>query len=217
VSDEADDAALLERARNGDFAAFDRLVGRHERRLYATALAIVRRREDAEDVVQATFLSALEHLAEFRGEAAFGTWVTRIATNAALKVLRRRRAVGPAPSGADGEDDDPLAPPEFIAPWRDDPARIVERRELRAILDEAVAELPEKLRIVFVLRDMAGLDTEETAAAAGISVANAKVRLLRARLALRERLTRVFGDEGARLERRHRHERGERAGGGGAP
>lgn len=208
-----EDAALVERARAGDFEAFERLAARHERRLYAVAMGIVRRREDAEDVVQTALLKALEHLPGFRGDAAFGTWVTRIATNAALHILRARRSApvagatgGGGGAGADGEGGLPL--PEFIAPWRDDPVRTVEAKELRGILDRAAGKLPEKLRLVFVLRDVAELSTRETADALGLSVANVKVRLLRARLILREELTRVFGDEAARVERplHHRHE-----------
>ncbi len=194
------DLSLVSRARAGDYAAFEELVTRHERRLYGIALRIVRRPEDAEDAVQTAFLGALEHLGEFREEASFAAWITRIATNAAIKVLRKRRGLPVAPppaAGGDGEGDIPH--PEFIADWRDEPARLVEGREIRRILEEAIDGLPENHRLVFVLRDVAGRSVEETAEALGISRANVKVRLLRARLALREKLTRAFGDPERRV------------------
>lgn len=213
-----EERALVERARAGDFEAFDGLVARHERRLYALALRIVRRAEDAEDAVQSAFLAAMEHLADYRGEAAFGTWVTRIATNAALRLLRKRKGPGGAAfesaSGGGGEDQGETPPPELIADWRDDPVKTVERRELRRILDEAADGLSEKLRLAFLLRDVAGLSTEETAAALGITEATVKVRLLRARLQLREKLTRVFGDEATRVERPRDHDHDHGGGGG---
>ncbi len=210
--DAADDRALVARAKAGDFSAFDELVARHERRIYSVAFGIVRRREDAEDAVQTAFLNALEHLGEFREEASFSTWITHIAVNAALKLLRKRRglpvAAGYAGAGEDEEGDIPH--PEFVADWRDEPSRILEGREHRRIIEEAIEGLPEKHRLVFVLRDVAGKSVEETAEALGISRANVKVRLLRARLALRERLTRAFGDEARRAVLTHRHEGDER-------
>lgn len=200
------DAELVHRARSGAFEAFDELVRRHERRLYALAMGIVRKNEDAEDAVQTAFLHALEHLEEFRGEAPFGAWISRIAANSALQILRKRRGLPTValPGSDDPADDLPL--PEYIADWRDSPVDILEREELRRLLDGAVAELPEGHRLVFLLRDVAGLSTAETALELGLGEANVKVRLLRARLALRERLTRTFGDESRRVERpRHPH------------
>jgi len=192
-----EDRPLVESARAGDFTAFEGLVARHERRLFAVAYRILGNRHDAEEVVQQTFLTVVEHLAEFRGDARFGTWLARIATNHALALLRRRsvretlplREDAPADSYAD------LPHPQFIAQWSETPDEIASRRETRRLLDEAMQSLDEKYRLVFVLRDVQGLSTAETAEALGISQANVKVRLLRARLMLRERLTRVFGDQ----------------------
>lgn len=203
---DGEEHALLARAKAGDFSAFEQLVSRHERRVYAIALRLVGP-GDAEDVVQTTFLSALEHLDGFREEASFGTWVARIATNAALKALRRRRDKGTVSIDTPAEDGDgPLPHPELIAPWKDDPVKLVERRELRRILDEAIAALPERQREAFVLREIAGLSVEETAQALEITPANVKVRDFRARLMLREMLTRVFGDASKRVVRSHREE-----------
>ena len=199
------DGPLVERARGGDFEAFDELVIRYERPLYKLAVRIVQNTHDAEEVVQGAFLSALEHLGNFQGHSTFQTWVTRIATNGALKVLRKRRGLPLAASGSGGDEDEPLPHPEFIAPWRDDPGQIAERAETRMILDGALARLDEKYRLVFVLRDVEGFSTDEAAEALGITAGNVKVRLLRARLMLREELTRVFGDGEKRMAP-HAHE-----------
>jgi RNA polymerase sigma-70 factor (ECF subfamily) len=189
------DAEDLARAREGSYEAFERLVARHERTIYAVAMRITRRPEDAEDVVQQTFLSLVEHLDAFAGQSMFRTWLLKIVTNHALKILRKRRGL-PAVSLNAGpeEDSDPLPHPQFIAPWRDDPAQIALRHETRQLLEEAMDQLDEKYRLVFILRDIEGLSTDDTAELLGLTPANVKVRLLRARLMLRERLTRVLGD-----------------------
>ncbi|RME75656.1 MAG: sigma-70 family RNA polymerase sigma factor [Planctomycetota bacterium] len=195
----SDEAALVARARAGDFAAFDELVTRHEGRVYAIARHLVGP-VDAEDVVQQTFLSALEHLDGFREEASFGTWVGRIASRAALKLLRKQRRERSLPVGDDGAV---LPHPELIAPWKENPLERVQQRELRAQLDEAIEALPPQHREVFVLRELAGLSVRETAQALGISESNVKVRHFRARMALREALTRRFGDLSRRLQPGH--------------
>jgi RNA polymerase sigma-70 factor (ECF subfamily) len=203
---------LVARARGGDLAAFEALIAPHEQRLYALARHLVGA-EEAADALQSGVLSALESFPGFRGESAFGTWLTRVVTNAALKLLRTRRS-RPAVSLDALGDDAEIPRPEFVADWREDPIRTVERRELRRVLDEAIAALPEIHRVVFVLRDVAGLSVAETAKELDISEANVKVRLLRARLALRERLTRKFGDESRRVEvprDGHEHHRKEDA------
>lgn len=207
------DGPLVRRAKEGDYRAFEELVSRHERRLYNLAARLLRQREDAENAVQTAFLNVLEHLDDFREESSFATWITRITTNAALNVLRKRRGIETVPLRETGSDDEEgeIPHPEYIADWRGDPARIVEENELRRILDEAIIALPEKLRLVFVLRDVEGLGVRETAQALGIGEANVKVRLLRARLALREKLTRVFGDETKRILHAGHHEGGDPA------
>lgn len=202
------DAVLVARAKAGDFDAFELLVNGHERRLYSLAMRIVRQREEAEDVVQSAFVSALEHLSGFREESSFGTWIATIVTHAALKVLRKRKGLDTTSlEAATEEDDDGDIPhPEYIADWRDEPQKILERRELRKVLDEAIESLSEKYRLVFLLRDIEELSVEETSRTLGITESNVKVRLLRARLMLRERLTRLFGDESKRVERGHQHQ-----------
>jgi RNA polymerase sigma-70 factor (ECF subfamily) len=197
-----DDAELVRRAKAGELSAFEALTARHEQRVYALALRMLHNEHDAEDVTQQTFLSALENLAGFREEARFSTWLLRIATHAALKVLRKRRGldvVSLDEATQPDPDTDHIPHPEYIADWRESPERLVQNRETRRLIEEALAELDEKHRLVFLLRDVQGLSVRETAEVLGITEVNVKVRLLRARLQLRERLTRAFGDPARRL------------------
>jgi RNA polymerase sigma-70 factor (ECF subfamily) len=162
----------------------------------------VRQEQDAEDVTQQTFLSALEHLGAFREEASFATWLFRIATHAALKVLRKPKGLETISldEATDPAGDEGAVPhPEFIADWRQSPEQLAQQNETRRFVEEALGRLDEKHRLVFVLRDVEGLSIKETAEALGLSEANVKVRLLRARLQLREELTRAFGDEAKRI------------------
>lgn len=200
---------LLERARQGDLAAFEALVERLQPRVYSLARRILGPCPEAEDVTQETFLSVLEHLEQFRGESSVATWVLRIATNHALRVLRKRRGLPTvALEVASGQDDQdmPLPHPEYIAQWRDNPEELAHRSEVRQLIKQALAELDDKYRIVFVLRDIEGLSVQETAELLGLTEANVKVRLLRARLQLRERLTRALGDESTRVFPSHVHQ-----------
>ena len=193
------DQELVARAQagDGDLAAFEELVQRHERQVYTLALRMLRHQQDAEDVTQQTFLSALEHLKGFRGEASFSTWLLRIATHAALKIIRKRNGletISLDDATTPREEDGAIPHPEYIADWSQSPADLVHRGEVRQLLEEALAELDEKHRLVFLLRDVEGLSIKETAETLDLSEANTKVRLLRARLQLRERLTRTLGD-----------------------
>ena len=202
-----EDRPLVQRAKSGDFEAFELLVSKYERRLFSVALRIVGRQHDAEEVVQQTFVSVIEHLADFREQSKFYTWLMRIGTNHALALVRKRavRATVPLADDRSGDSYAEVPHPEYIAQWTETPEEIASRGETRRLLSEAMDELDEKYRLVFVLRDVQGLSTAETAEALGISVSNVKVRLLRARLMLRERLTRVFGDEATRLVPGHDH------------
>ncbi|HEY3318976.1 MAG TPA: sigma-70 family RNA polymerase sigma factor [Planctomycetota bacterium] len=196
----------MRRAQSGDFDAFEQLVLKYEKDLFALASYIVTSVADAEEVVQETFLNALEHLHDYRGEATFRTWVTRIATNLSLKVLRARKSHGEVSSSGSEDEDSPVAHPEFIAHWRDDPVRLAVNNETREILRTAIKELPEKYRVVFLLRDVEELSVQEAADTLGLTIENVKVRLMRARLMLRERLTRAFGDEATRMTPDHSHD-----------
>ncbi|MEO2089916.1 MAG: sigma-70 family RNA polymerase sigma factor [Gemmataceae bacterium] len=202
--DSSTDLALLHRAQLGEFAAFEELVTRLQPRVYRLARRMLGESHDAEDVTQQTFLSLVEHLDGFRGESSVVTWVLRIAANHALKLLRKRRGLPTVPLAEADDGYADLPHPQSIAPWRDDPADLAGRHETRRLIDRALTDLDDKYRAVFVLRDVEGFSVKETADLLGISEANVKVRLLRARLALREKLTATFGDEAARV-RPHSH------------
>jgi RNA polymerase sigma-70 factor (ECF subfamily) len=196
ISQEADDA-LVRRAQAGEMDAFEALTSRHEQRVYSLALRMLRQVQDAEDVTQQTFLSVLEHLDGFRGEASFANWLLRIATHAALKVIRKRiglPTISLEEATGEPEDVHAVPHPEFIADWRQSPEELAQQNETQRLLDEALARLDEKHRLVFLLRDVEGLSVKETADALGLGESNVKVRLLRARLQLREQLTRTLGD-----------------------
>ena len=205
---EITDAELVSRAKAGDLDAFEALINRYEQRVYGLALRMLRQEQDAEDVTQQTFLSVLENLEGFRGESSFSTWVLRIASHAALKIIRKRKGLNTVSleETTESSDDFSSVPhPEFIADWRQSPEHLVELNEVRRLLDDALTRLEEKHRLVFLLRDIEGLSIQETAAALDVSEANVKVRLLRARLQLREALTRVLGDPARQLIRSHHH------------
>jgi RNA polymerase sigma-70 factor (ECF subfamily) len=204
------DTQLVTAAKGGDLAAFEELTTRHERQIYSLAHRILKNPHDAEDVTQQAFLSAVENLGKFREESSFATWLYRIATFAALKVIRKRKGLATVSleeTTEPREDYDSIPHPEYIADWKQSPEQLVEQNETRRLLDEALAKLDEKHRLVFVLRDVEGLSVNETAAALSLSESNVKMRLLRARLQLREELTRTLGDPAKRLERgHHRHD-----------
>jgi len=208
IAPETPDADLVRRAKAGNLDAFEALATRHEQRVYFLAMRMLRQAEDAEDVTQETFLSALENLDGFRGEASFSTWLLRIASHAALKVVRKRKGlemVSLEASTEASEQYDSVPHPEFIADWRQSPEQLVHQNEIQRLLDDALSRLDEKHRLVFLLRDVEGLSIRETAEALGLSETNTKVRLLRARLQLREQLTQTLGDPATRIERRQHH------------
>jgi len=190
-----DDAVLVTQTREGDARAFSELVRRYESKVFRLAQHVTQNREDAEDVLQETFLKAYEHLDQFRGDAKFYTWIVRIAVNQALMKLRRRKgdkAVSLDETIDTGED----TIVREIASWDEDPEQRFSREEIGDILDKAVESLEPIYRSVFVLRDIEDLSTEETAEALDLSVPAVKSRLLRARLQLREKLTRYFKHKG---------------------
>lgn len=197
------DLPLVRQSLAGDYDAFEQLVNRYEKRVYSLALRIVRNDADAQDVTQATMLAMLEKLDTFSQASTFSAWLLRIATNEALYLLRKRKVRQAQSLDAADGDREPLPHPDLIARWKQDPQELASRSEIRALIDRALDELDEKYRLVFLLRDVQGLSTEETAEALGISPANAKVRLLRARLMLREKLTAVLGDPDTAM--RHSH------------
>ena len=190
-----DEAALVQRAREGDDTAFEGLVQQYQRKIYRLALNITQNDEDAEDVLQDAFLKAYTNLGKFHGDSKFYTWIVRIAVNEALMKLRKRRGDKMVSLDEEIELGEEAVTRE-IAVWDGNPEQTYSREELRKLLDEAIQSLKPTFRSVFQLRDVEELSTEETAEALELSVPAVKSRLLRARLQLRERLTRQFKRKG---------------------
>jgi RNA polymerase sigma-70 factor (ECF subfamily) len=190
-----EESALVTQTREGDTRAFAELVRRYEAKIFRLAQHITQNREDAEDVLQETFLKAYEHLDQFQGNSKFYTWIVRIAVNQALMKLRRRKT-DKSVSLDEGIDTGEDTVTREIAAWDEDPEQRLSREELGELLDSAIQSLAPAYRSVFVLRDIDELSTEETAEALSLSVPAVKSRLLRARLQLREKLTRHFKRKG---------------------
>src|SRR5467141_3237354 len=190
-----DEHLLVAAAKRGDAAAFEELVNRYERKIFRLTMNITRNREDAEDAMQDAFLKSYAHLKDFQEDSRFYTWLVRIAANEALMRLRKRR---PNQFSLDEpiEGDEDLMPGE-LEDWGPSPEQRFAQTEMHEILSEAIDHLEPDFRVVFVLRDVEELSTEETAKVVGVSVAAVKSRLLRARLKLRQKLNRYFRRGGA--------------------
>src|SRR4029077_141879 len=189
-----DEHLLVAAAKTGDTSAFEELVNRYERKIFRLTMNITRNREDAEDAMQDAFMKAYSHLDTFHEDSRFYTWLVRIAANEALMRLRKRR---PNQVSLDEpiESEDDFIPPQ-IEDWGPSPEQRFAQTEMRDILRGVIDELPPDFRIVFLLRDVEGLSTEETAETVGISEAAVKSRLLRGRLKLRQKLDRHFRQNG---------------------
>ena len=190
-----DESALVARAKAGDTEAFSELVRHYDRRVFRMAKQITQNDDDAEDVLQEAFLKAYTHLDDFQGNSKFYTWIVRIAVNEALMKLRKRRSdrTVPLDEPIDTGEDEVV---REVAVWDENPEESYSRDELAEILDEAVETLKPAYRTVIILRDIEELSIEETAEALDLSISAVKSRLLRARLQLRERLTRLFKRKG---------------------
>ena len=186
-----DDLALVRACKNGDCAAFEAIVKRYDRKLFRIAQYLMHNQEDAEDAVQEAFLKAFQHLDQFREEAKFSTWLTRIAMNQALMLLRKRRSKREVSIDDDFQSEDGDLPFE-VADWAPNPEDLYRTAQLREILREALQKLGPGLRVVFVLRDIEGFTIQQTAETLGLSEVAVKARSFRARLQLRERLSRYF-------------------------
>jgi len=184
------EAIYVAAAKAGDVTAFEELVNRYERKIFRLAQHITQNTEDAQDVSQEAFLKAFEHLPDFQGNSRFYTWLVRIAVNQALMKLRKRRTKEVS-LDEDIETEDNFTPRE-IEDWGPSPEQHFAQDELAGILSRVIGELDPAFRLVFQLRDIDELSTEETAEALGLSVPAVKSRLLRARLKLREKLNRYF-------------------------
>ena len=186
------ESSLIARICEGESSLFATLVKPYERRVYVTALALLRNDADAQDVAQEAILKAFANLRQFRGESKFSTWLIQITVNEA-RMRKRKDHVEIMQPIADQRDDEGNYVPRDFADWREIPSETLERSEVRQKLAEALASLGQKYREVFVLRDMQHLSIEETAKALGVSTASVKTRLLRARLMLRDLLAPGLG------------------------
>jgi len=186
---------------DGDVAAFEQLVKRYDRKLLRIAQCVTHNREDSQDAVQEAFLKAYQNMAEFREDSQFSTWLIRITLNQSLMKLRKQRAVREVSLDEGFQADEDILPIE-LTDWAPDPEQLYRASELRNILIKALKELRPVLRAVFVLRDIEGLSTTQTAEVLNLSHTAVKARLWRGRLQLRERLNRYFSKEteSARVE-----------------
>ena len=186
------DVDLVARTRAGDNSAYEQLVKQYERQIFRTANHITQNREDAEDITQDVFFKAFQKLEQFQGNSKFSTWLVRIAVNESLMRLRKRKTSKTVSMDENVQTDEGSIPRDF-ADWSPNPEQQFGTAELGDILRRTIQGLPPGFRTVFTLRDIENLSTEETAEALGLSVPAVKSRLLRARLQLRERLSRYFG------------------------
>ena len=177
----------------GDRAEFARLVDTYSSPIYRLGLRMLGNPQDAEDVLQNTFLSALTHLSSFEGRSSLSTWLYRIAANEALMLIRKKKPEINL-DDAEGEGNDEDLRPTQIVDWSARPEDELLSGEGKKVLDEAVQTLPESMRIVFPLRDVEGLSIKETADALNLTETNVKTRLLRARMLLREKLSTYYGE-----------------------
>jgi RNA polymerase sigma-70 factor (ECF subfamily) len=193
VEIEAGTGISLEALHTGDRVEFARLVDAFSTQIYRLALKMLADEQDAEDVLQNTFMKALQSIKNFEGRSSLSTWLYRIAVNEALMALRRHK---PTVSVAmDYEDDeDELQHPTQFSDWCCLPEEDLLSAESKKHLDVAIRRLPEKLRVVFILRDIEGLSIRETSEALDLTETAVKTRLLRARLNLREQLSSYYGE-----------------------
>jgi RNA polymerase sigma-70 factor (ECF subfamily) len=183
---------LIRRILAGETHLFHELVRPYEKMIYVTILAMVRNEADAEDGAQETLINAFRHLRNFRGDAKFSTWLVTIAMNEGRQRLRKAKRAAEGPLDDSMEETEGDFTPAFLTDWREIPLEALERKELRGKLREAVESLPPIYREVVVLRDLQGLNQEETAAALGITISAVKVRLHRARMMLQKALVRYL-------------------------
>lgn len=194
-----DDIALATQAKGGDKRAFTELVERYAQRVFRVARHITKNDQDAEDVLQDTFFKAYSRLDQFEGNSKFYTWIVRIAVNEALMRMRRGKnrvtlSLDQELATKDG------AVQRDLPAETEDPEESFSRTELRDGLTQAIDSLSETYRPVFVLRDVEGLSTEETAEMLDLSISAVKSRLLRARIQLRQKLRRFLKKDGRQEE-----------------
>jgi len=190
-----DDPQLLQQLRQRSPEAFQRLFQQYSDKVYRLAVSIVQNEDDAEDVVQEVFIRFFEYLDRFEGRSKIGTWLYRVAYNASIDRVRKQRVLPVV-----DEDISEMPLPKQIHAWSDSHRMTMDQIDLVGQLEAAIRTLPESLRMVFLLRDVEELSTQDTAAVLNITPGAVKVRLHRARLQLREILTGTFAETGQRNE-----------------
>ncbi len=181
---------VVRKAKKGDKEAFAELVTNYNERIYNLALRILRNREDAEDVLQETFLTVLQKLDTFDGRSNFFTWIYRIATNVSLMKLRKKRLV--FAELPENPDMGPRHEEQIMVDWSQDPSFNIQNEEIKKIIDTAINQLSEIYRTVFILRDIEQLSIKETSKILDISEENVKIRLRRARMFLRDKISEYY-------------------------
>jgi RNA polymerase sigma-70 factor, ECF subfamily len=182
------EAELIQRILAGEAELFHELIRPYERMVYLTVFSVVKNEAEAEDGAQEAVINAYRHLASFRGDAKFSTWLVTIAINEGRKRLRKAKSAAEESIDEQAEGQEGEYTPAPLTDWREIPLEALERKELREALQTAVAELPMIYREVFTLRDLEEMNVEETAQALGIQPGAVKVRLHRARMMLQKRL-----------------------------
>jgi RNA polymerase sigma-70 factor, ECF subfamily len=205
-----DDLDLVHATKNGDVAAFEQLVKRYDSKLLRIAQSITHNREDSQDAVQEAFLKAYQNLSAFREDSKFSTWLFRITVNQSLMKLRKQRTTREESLDEDFEADSDVLPKE-LSDWAPNPEQLYWASELRDILIKCLEGLSPILRTVFMLRDIEGLTIDQTVEVLNVSQTAVKARLLRARLQLRDGLTKYFSNQ-AQLSRERLFPSGRRAG-----
>jgi len=185
-----EESEIIELAKQGDQKAMGILVNRYSARVYNLVLRILRNKEEAEDILQETFLTVVAKLNMFDGRSSFFTWVYRIATNSALMLLRKKKIR--KANFKDNDFDPEQTELNNLVDWSQDPTIDVANEETKEKIDEAIETLKEKYKTVFILRDIEGLSTREASEILNITEENVKIRLLRARQFLRGRLSDYF-------------------------
>ena len=184
---ERDETLMIASILAGDTQQYHELIRPYERSVYKMALSFMKNESDAEDVAQEAFLKAFRKLADFRGQAKFSTWLISITLNEARGRLRRQGTVRMESLDETPEESGHISP-ALLRDWREVPSQALERKEIRAILEEAITNLSPIYREVLLLRDVEELSIEETAAALTITPATVKVRLHRARMMMQKEL-----------------------------
>jgi RNA polymerase sigma-70 factor, ECF subfamily len=184
----SDEENLIDQAKNGDRKSLSRLVKNYEQTVYNFSFKICRDRNKAENIMQETFYSMIKHLNQFDSKSKLSTWLYRIVANHCLMQARKEKNR----QFVSIDNDESLFEEKYAADYGRLPSKYTENEELKKILDEAISKLSPDYRMIFLLRDVEGLSTEETAEAAGLTISAVKSRLHRARAFLRNELTSAY-------------------------